>query len=120
MPDLFVKTTRPQLDDVEELQLSLVGMQQEKEAWKNKFQTLEVSYRADLKDKDDLIEILESPAIETMERQEDLFSSIAQSGPSFSLPDSGDLKEVANRYAEENKQLKAQIVRLIEKHQCVE
>ena len=34
-------------------------MQQEKDAWKNKFQTLEISYRANLKEKDDLIEILE-------------------------------------------------------------
>ena len=32
MPDLFVKTTPPLLDDVEELQLALVRMQKEKEA----------------------------------------------------------------------------------------
>ena len=75
MPDMFVKTTPPLLDDMEELQLALVRMQQEKEAWKNKCHTLEVSYRADLKEKDDLIKILESRAVETMERQEDLFSS---------------------------------------------
>ena len=36
MPDMFVKTTPPLLNDVEELQLALVRMQQEKEAWKNK------------------------------------------------------------------------------------
>ena len=53
MPDMFVKTTHPLLDDMEELQLTLVRMQQEKEAWKNKCQTLEISYRADLKEKDD-------------------------------------------------------------------
>ena len=75
MPEMFVRTTPPLLDDMEELQLALVSMQQEKEAWKNKFQTLEVSYRADLKEKDNLIEILESPVVETMERQEGLFSS---------------------------------------------
>ena len=57
MPDIFVKTTTPLLDDLEELQLALVRMQQEKEAWKNKCQTLEISYQ-DLKEKDDLIEIL--------------------------------------------------------------
>ena len=71
MPDLFVKTTPPLLDDVAELQLALVRMQREKDAWKNKCRTLEVSYRADLKEKDDLIEILESRAVETMERQGD-------------------------------------------------
>ena len=36
MLDLFVKTTPPLLDDIEELQLALVRMQQEKDAWKNK------------------------------------------------------------------------------------
>ena len=56
MPDIFVKITPPFLDDVEELQLSLVRMQQEKEAWKNKCRTLEMSYRADLKEKDDVIQ----------------------------------------------------------------
>ena len=35
MPEMFVRTTPPLLDDMEELQLSLVRMQQEKEAWKN-------------------------------------------------------------------------------------
>ena len=58
MPDLFVKTTPPLLDDLEELHLALVRMQQERDAWKNKFQTLESSYKAYLKDKDELIEIL--------------------------------------------------------------
>ena len=43
-PDMFVKTTHPILDDMEELQLALVRMQQEKEAWKNKCHTLEMSY----------------------------------------------------------------------------
>ena len=100
---MFVKTTSPLLDYVEELQLGLVKMQQEKEAWKNKCQTLEMSYRADLKEKDDMIEILESRVVEVMERQEDLFSSIAQSGLSYSLSDSSDWKGVADRYAKENK-----------------
>ena len=36
MPDLFVKTAPPLLYDLEELQLALVRMQQEKDAWKNK------------------------------------------------------------------------------------
>ena len=40
MPDLFVKPTNPLLDDIEELQLALVRMQQENDAWKNKCQTL--------------------------------------------------------------------------------
>ena len=52
MHDMFVKNTPPLLDDVEEIQMALVRMQQEKEAWKNKCQTLEISYRADLKEKD--------------------------------------------------------------------
>ena len=90
MPDIFVKTTPPLLDDLEEMQLALVRMQQEWDAWKNKFQTLESSYRADLKEKDDLIEILESRAINTMERQGDLFSRKPQSDASFSLHDSED------------------------------
>ena len=68
MSYMFVKTTPPLLDDAEELQLTLVRMQQEKEAWKNKCHTLEMSYRADLKEKVDLIEILESRAVEMMER----------------------------------------------------
>ena len=41
--DMFIRTTPPLLDDVEELQLALVRMQQEKESWKNKYQTMEVS-----------------------------------------------------------------------------
>ena len=36
MYDLFVKTTPPLLDDIEELQLALVKMQQEKDVGKNK------------------------------------------------------------------------------------
>ena len=77
-------------------------MQQENDVWKNKCQTLEISYRAYLKEKDDLLEILESRAVETMERQGDLFSPKPQSYVYYSLPDSGDWKEVSTRYAEEN------------------
>ena len=95
-------------------------MQQEKEAWKNKCQTLEMSYQIELKEKDDLIKILESRLVEMMERKEDLVSSKAKSGLSHSLLDSGDWKEVADRYVEENKQLKAQITRLAGKRQCME
>ena len=120
MPDLFVKTTPPLLDVLEELQLSLVRMQQERDAWKNKCQTLEISYRANLKEKDDLIEILESRAVETMERQGDLFSPKPQSDSSCSLPDSGDWKGVATRYSEENQRLKAHIARLTRKRQRIE
>ena len=119
MPNMFVKTNPPILDDVEELQLALVRMQQENEAWKNKCLTLEVSYRADLKEKDDLIEILESRAVETMERQGDLFSPKPQSVSSCSLPDSGDWKEVTTRYTEENQRFKAQISRLTGKRQRI-
>ena len=90
MPDLFVKITPPLLDDLEELHLALVRMQQERDAWKNKFQTLESSYRVDLKEKDDLIEILESRAVESMERQGDLFSPKPQTGADYSLPTSDD------------------------------
>ena len=82
MPDMFVKTTPPLLDDVEELQLALVRMQQEKDAWKNKCHTLEVSYRANVKYKEVLIDILESRFVEAMESQENLFSSKLQLGPS--------------------------------------
>ena len=117
MPDLFVKTTPPLLDDLEELQLALVRMQQERDAWKNKFQTLESSYREDLKEKDDLIEILESRVIETMERQGDLFSPKPQAGDDCSVPASDDWKEVAIRHVEENQRLRAQISRLTGKHQ---
>ena len=120
MPEWFVKTTPPLLDDVEELQLALVRMQQEKDAWKNKCQTLEISYKADLKEKDDLIEILESRAIDSMEIQGDLFCPKPQSGVDYSLPDSGDWKEVATRYAEDNQRLKAQIARLTGKRQRIE
>ena len=120
MPDLFVKTTPPLLDDMEELQLDLVRMQQEKDAWKNKCQTLEISYRADLKEKDDLIEILESRAVESMERQGDLFSPKPHLDAICSLPNSVDWKEVATGYAEENQRLKAQISRLTGKRQRIE
>ena len=75
MPDMFVKTTPLLLDDVEELQLALFRMQQEREAWKNKCQTLEISHQAGLKEKDDLIKMLDIHVVEMMERQEDLFSS---------------------------------------------
>ena len=95
-------------------------MQQEKDAWKNKFQTLESSYKADLNEKDDLIEILESRAVESMERQGDLFSPKPQSGADYSLCDSDDWKEVATGYAEENQRLKAQIARLTGKRQRTE
>ena len=120
MPDLFVNTTPPLLDDIEELQLALVGMQQEKDALKNKFQTLEISYREDLKERDDLIEILESQAVEMMERKGGLFSPKPQSVDSCSLPNSGDWKEVATRYAKENQRLKAQISKFTGKRQCIE
>ena len=73
-----------------------------------------------MKEKDDLIEILESRAVEAMERKEDLFSSKPQSDLSYSLPDFDDWEEVANRYAEENHRLKSQIARLTGKHQRVE
>ena len=117
MPDLFVKTTPPLLDNIEVLQLAVVRMQQEKDAWKNKCQTLDISYRADLKEKDDLIEILERRVVETMERQGDLFSPKPQTGAIFSLPDSDDWKEVAIRHEEENQRLRAQIARLTGKRQ---
>ena len=73
-----------------------------------------------MKEKDDLIEILESRAVETMERQGDLFSPKPHSDSSCSLPDLGDWKEVAMRYAKENQRLKAQIARLTGKRQRVE
>ena len=60
-----------------------------------------MSYRVDLKGRYDLIEILESRTVETIERQGDLFSSKPRSDASCSFPDSGDWKEVATRYAEE-------------------
>ena len=120
MPDMFVKTTPPLLDDLEELQLALVRMQQEKEAWKNKYQTLDISYREYLKEKDDLIEILESRVVEMMKRKGDLLSAKPQSDASCSLPDSGDWKEVATRYTEENHRLKAQISKLTGKCQHAE
>ena len=56
-----------------------------------------------------LIEILESCVVGMMERQVDLFSPKPQSDASCSLHDSGDWKEVAIRYAEENRRLKAQL-----------
>ena len=55
-----------------------------------------------------------------MERHEDLFSPKPQSDADYSLPDLGDLKEVAIRYAEENQRLKAQISRLTGKCQHIE
>ena len=65
---------------------TLVRMKQEKDAWKNKCHTLELSYQEDWKEKDDLIEILKSRAVEMKEKQEDLFSpgsSPCQSATSF-------------------------------------
>ena len=53
-----------------------------------------------MKEKDDLIEILESRVVEIMERKGDLFSSKPESDASCSLHDSSDWKEVATRYAE--------------------
>ena len=70
-----------------------------------------------MKEKDELIEILENWVVETMERQGNLFSSNPQSDASCSLPNSGDWKEVATRYVEENQRLRAQIVRLTGKSQ---
>ena len=77
---------------------------------------LESSYRADLKEKDDLIEILESRVVESMQRQGELFSPKPQSGADYS----DDWKEVTTGYAEENQRLKAQISRLTGKHQRIE
>ena len=79
-----------------------------------------MSYQTKLKEKDDLIEILESRAMEMMEKKDDLFFSRDHSGPSCSLSDSGSQKEVAGKYAEENKQLKAHIARLTGNRQCME
>ena len=73
-----------------------------------------------MKKKDDLIEILESQAVEAMERQGDLFSSKPQLYASCSLPNLGDWKEVATRYVEENQRLKAHISRLTGKRQRIE
>ena len=120
MRDLFVKSTTPLFDDLEEQQLALVRMQQENDAWKNKCQTLEISYIEDLKEKDDLIEILERRDVETMERQGDLFSPKRRSDASCSLHDSSDWKEVSTRYAEENQRLKVQIARLTGKRHRIE
>ena len=92
-------------------------MQQERDGWKNKFQTLESTYKADLKEKDDLIEILESRAVESMERKQDLFSPKPQTGADYSLPASHDWKEVAIRHVEENQRLRVQIARLTGKRQ---
>ena len=55
-----------------------------------------------------------------MERQGDLFYPKPQSDASCSLHDSGDWKEVATRYVEENQRLKAQISRLTGKHRHIE
>ena len=79
-----------------------------------------MSYRANLKEKDDLIEILESRAMESMERQGDLFSPKPQIGVDYSLSDLDDWREVAIRHMEENQRLRAQIVRLIGKRQRIE
>ena len=67
-----------------------------------------------------MIRILESRAMEMMERKKDLFSSRVDSDPSHPFSDSDGWKEVVDRCAEENKQLKAQIERLVGKRQCVE
>ena len=120
MPGIFVKTTPLLLDDLYQLQLALVRMQQERDAWKNKFQTLESSYKAGLKEKDDLIEILESREVESMERQGDLFSPKPQTGSDYSLPASDDQKKVTIRHVEENQRLKAQISRLTGKRQRID
>ena len=53
-----------------------------------------------MKDKDDQIDYLESRGVEMMERQKDLFSPRARSELSHSLPDSGNWKGIADRYAE--------------------
>ena len=70
-----------------------------------------------MKEKDDLIEILESRAVESMERQWDLFSPKPQTGADYSLPTSDDWEEVAIREVEENQRLRAQIARLTGKRQ---
>ena len=69
------------------------------------------------KEKDDLIEILESRAVESMERQGDLFSPRPQTGADYSLLASDDWKEVAIGHVEENQRLRAQISRLTGKRQ---
>ena len=79
-----------------------------------------MSYQIKLKEKNDLIEILESYAVEMMEKQEDLFSSRVQPSPGHPFFDSGGWKEVTDKYAEENKQLRDHIARLKGKCQCVE
>ena len=65
-----------------------------------------------MKEKYDLIEILERRAVETMERQGDLFSPKPQSSVDHLLPDSYDWKEVVIRHVEENQGLKAQVARV--------
>ena len=64
-----------------------------------------------------MIEILESRAVESMERQRDLFSRKPKTGVDYSFPDPDDWKEVAIRYEEENQRLRAQISRLARKRQ---
>ena len=67
-----------------------------------------------------MIEILESRAVDTMERQVDLFSPKPQSEADYSLLDSDDWKEVSTRYMEENQRLKAHIPWLTGKRQRIE
>ena len=64
-----------------------------------------------------MIEILESRAVEFMERKGDLFSPKPQTGADHPLPALEDWKEIAIRRVEENQRLRAQIARLTGKRQ---
>ena len=82
---------------------------------------MEVSYSTKLKEKGDFIKILETHAVEMMEKKEDLFSFSTQPGPVENLsPTSSGWKEVVDKYAEENKKLNASIARPKGKRQSVD
>ena len=89
--------------DAEKLQIALTKAQRERSDWKNKYQVVSLEnakIQKQLREKDDLIKILEQHA--TQVKQEDVFFS------SHIPPASGALKRIINQLTLENARLKRQ------------
>ena len=91
------------MSDTEKLQIALTKAQRERNAWRNKYQVVNLEntkLQSQLREKDDLIEILERHAVQ--EGQENLFFS------SHIPPTSGAWKKIIDQPTVENAQLKRQ------------
>ncbi|XP_050920338.1 uncharacterized protein LOC127137975 [Lathyrus oleraceus] len=108
-PMSLVVATSPtiHIKGIEEFQEALVRMEQEKDAWEDEFHASnlkKIELQKELKDMDDLIELLEQRAMKRSRNQEDLFSSNISS--STNLPISSVWKDIVDQLVMEKDVMK--------------